>query len=182
VPAKSQTWVALLRGINLGRNKRVAMADLRAMLESLGFDDVRTHLQSGNALFSSTRRSAPALEDLIASRIEADFGFDVAVMARTAAELAAVVDGNPFAAQGIDPKHLQSYFLSDPAPKAKVAALTPDAYAPDEFAIGDRVVYLHMPRGVMASKLLDFERALGLRATMRSWNVVTRLRDLAAGP
>jgi uncharacterized protein (DUF1697 family) len=181
VAAKPQTWVALIRGINLGRNKRVAMSGLRDLLESLGFDDVRTHLQSGNALFSSTRRSAPPLEDLIASRIEADFGFDVAVMARTADEVAAVVDGNPFTAQGIDAKQLQALFLSGPAPKAKVAALDPEAYAPDEFAVGDRVVYLHMPNGVMAAKLPDFERALGVQATMRSWRVVSRLRDLAAG-
>jgi hypothetical protein len=62
-----------------------------------------------------------------------------------------------------------------------VAALDPDAYAPDQFAVGDRVVYLYMPRGFMGSRLPDWEKVLGVRATMRTWKVVTRLRDLATG-
>ncbi|HXI80857.1 MAG TPA: DUF1697 domain-containing protein, partial [Verrucomicrobiae bacterium] len=90
------TYIALLRGINLGPRNKIAMAELRELLEGLGFDDVRTHILSGNAIFTSTRRSAARLEAEIERAIERRFGFDVAVLVRTREELAAVVEANPF--------------------------------------------------------------------------------------
>ncbi|HEY4868864.1 MAG TPA: DUF1697 domain-containing protein, partial [Candidatus Dormibacteraeota bacterium] len=90
------TFVALLRGINVGRNKRLAMSDLRALLEALGYGDVRTHLQSGNAIFTTGRGAESKLEQQISARISADLGLDVSVLVRTSAELAAVAAGNPF--------------------------------------------------------------------------------------
>ena len=172
------TWVALLRGINVGRSKRVAMADLRALLESLGYGGVRTHLQSGNAVFTTGSAKAQALERQIASRIAADLGLDVKVLVRTADELARVVDRNPFVRRGADPKELHVAFLSAPAPAGRLAGLDPAAIAPDQVEPGDRVLYARLPNGMAGSRLPDWERLLGLSVTVRNWNTVTRLRDL----
>jgi uncharacterized protein (DUF1697 family) len=173
------TWVALLRGINVGRNKRVAMSDVRALLDALGYGDVRTHLQSGNAIFTTGRTAASKLEQQIFARIKADLGIDVSVLVRSSAELAAVVAANPFVAQRIPTNQLHAVFLSGVPQSSKVASVDHDAVAPDKFAFGDRVIYVQLPGGVMASRLPDWERLLGLRATQRNWNTVTRLHDLA---
>jgi uncharacterized protein (DUF1697 family) len=172
------TWVALLRGINVGRNKRVAMSDLRGLLEALGYRDVRTHLQSGNAIFTTGRATASKLEQQISERIKKDLAMDVSVLVRTAAELIEVVAANPFVAKGTPAKELHVIFLSGVPPSGKAASVDHDAFAPDQFEFGERVIYVRLPGGVMGSRLPDWERLLGLRATTRNWNTVTRLRDL----
>jgi uncharacterized protein (DUF1697 family) len=173
-------WVALLRGINVGGNKRVAMADLRGLLESLGYEDVATVLQSGNALFT-TAGSASKLEAQIGASITADLGMDVKVLVRSAEELAAVVDANPWPARGADPKELHFAFLSAAAPAKKIASITADDFRPDEFEVGDRVLYLRLPDGVAKSRFPNWDRLLGLDVTARNWNTVNRLRALAGG-
>lgn len=173
------TWVALLRGINVGRNKRIAMSELRTMLESLGYADIRTHLQSGNAIFSAQRRKPEALEQELSAGIRRSFAMDVAVLVRTAAELASVVDGNPFVAQGVSASELHATFLASAPAAARIAAVDRDACAPDEFAVGERVIYLRLRNGLTGSRLPDWDRLLGLRTTTRNWNTTTRLRELA---
>ena len=175
----TMTRVALLRGINVGRNKRIAMADLRAMLESLGYQDIRTHLQSGNAIFVAGKGKDAALEQEISAAIKTTFGMEVAVLVRTAAELASVVDSNPFITRGADTSELHATFVAAAPPVAKIAAVDRDACAPDEFAVGDRVIYLRLRNGVMGSRLPDFDKVLGLRTTTRNWNTTTRLREMA---
>jgi uncharacterized protein (DUF1697 family) len=174
----STTWVALLRGINVGRAKRIAMADLRTMLESLGYADVRTQGQSGNAVFASPPRKAETLEGEISARIRTDFGMDVAVLLRTAAEFAAVVDANPFVARGVQPSELHAAFLSAEPARKTAAGFDRDALLPDEFAFGKRVVYVRLPNGVMGSTLPDWDRVLGVRATQRNWNTTTKLCEM----
>jgi uncharacterized protein (DUF1697 family) len=173
------TWVALLRGINVGRNKRIAMSELRTMLASLGYADIRTHLQSGNAIFSAERRKPESLEQELSAGIKKAFGMDVAVLVRTAAELASVVDANPFVSQGVDARELHATFLAAAPVAARTAAVDRAAGAPDEFAFGTRVIYLRLRNGVMGSRLPDWDTVLGLRTTTRNWNTTTRLRDLA---
>ncbi|HEX7168980.1 MAG TPA: DUF1697 domain-containing protein [Acidimicrobiales bacterium] len=177
------TWVALLRAVNLGKVNRLAMADLRASLEALGYGDVRTLLQSGNALFTATgSKKAAGLEREIADRIKADVGLGIEVVVLSGKELASIVDANPFAGRrGVDLKELGVAFLSGKPADAKVNALDANAYAPEEFAIGDRVVYVRQPSGIRASKLPNWERALDVVATARNWNTTLRLRDLADG-
>ena len=181
----TKQWVALLRGINVGRQKRVAMADLRTLLESLGYDGVRTHLQSGNALFRTEDVTGAKLERQIASRIETDLGLDVKVLVRTSEQLETIVAENPFVARCVDPKQLHVSFLSS-TPQAetiaaKIASLDRDELAPDELEIGDGVIYTRLPNGVIASHLPDWGRLLGVTVTARSWKTVTRLHDLATG-
>jgi uncharacterized protein (DUF1697 family) len=172
------TWVALLRGINVGRNKRIAMADLRTMLETLGNGDVRTLGQSGNLIFSSAQRKADPLEQEVSKGIRATFGMDVAVLLRSADEFAAAVESNPFVARGVDASELHAAFLSAEPAAAKAKSIDPAAFLPDEFAFGKRVVYVRLPNGVMGSTLPDWDKVLGVRATQRNWNTTTKLRDL----
>ncbi len=175
------TWVALLRGINVGGKKRVAMSDLRALLESLGYRDVGTYLQSGNAVFTAARGKAKELERRIASAIDAELGLDVKVLVRTATELTTVIDENPFATRRADPKQLHVVFLSAAPASNKIASVDRDRLAPDQFEPGSRVLYLRLVNGIAGSRMPDWERALGLTATTRNWNTVTRLHTLAAG-
>jgi uncharacterized protein (DUF1697 family) len=175
------TWVALLRGINVGRHKKVAMADLRVLLASLGYGDVRTHAQSGNALFTTASGTARTLERDIAAQLDADLGLDVKVLVRSAVELAAVVDTNPFVGRNVDSKELHAVFLSKAVAAKTTAGLDLAACKPDEVDFGKRVIYVRLPNGVMGSRLPNWDRALGVDATMRTWRTVTRLCDLASG-
>jgi uncharacterized protein (DUF1697 family) len=158
------------------------MARLRELVGALGYEDVATHLQSGNLVYTTTASPAAAAK-AISGAIADDLGLDVAVLVRTPKEMAAIVDGNPFADRIADPRFMQVAFLSGKPPAAKVKAVEPEAYAPDEFALGPREIYLLYPNGVQGAKLTHafWEKRLGLTATGRNWNTVTRLRELAEG-
>ena len=164
------TWVTFLRAVNLGATNKIAMADLKALLAGLGYRDVRTHLQSGNALFTSTRGAA-TLEREIEKALLDSHSLKTRVVVRSAKDLDAIVAANPFAQE--DPKQLHVVFLAG-QPR------TVDA-ARDDLAFGDRVVYVRLPDGVQGSKLPDWERFLGVPGTMRTWRTVNRLRELAQG-
>ena len=175
--------VALLRGVNVGGRTRVPMARLRELVEALGYEDVATHLQSGNLVYTTTA-SPPAAAKAIAGAIAGDLGLNVAVLVRTPKEMAAIVDGNPFADRITDPRFMQVAFLSGTPPAAGIGAVDPEEFAPDEFAVGRREIYLLYPNGVQGAKLTHafWEKRLGLTATGRNWNTVTRLRELAEAP
>jgi uncharacterized protein (DUF1697 family) len=175
--ARRQRYAALLRGINLGSRNKVAMPDLRALFEDLGAEDVTTYVQSGNVVFRSDRGAAElgrAIEREITKRL----GLDVTVLLRTRAELAKVRDGNPFA--GAEPKALHLTFLAKKPQTARVRGLDPKRSPPDEFRVVGREVYLHCPNGYGRSKLSNayFEKQLGVAATTRNWNTVTKLAEL----
>jgi uncharacterized protein (DUF1697 family) len=172
------TYVALLRGVNLGPSKKVAMADLRALVEDLGGDAVKTHLNSGNVLFKSST-SASKLENDISAAIERRLRMDVKVVVRSAGQLDAVVKNNPFVKKKFDIKQLAAVFLGAKPPAAKVGSLTPDAYKPNEYVIGDKVIYIRQPNGFAGTTLPDWHKVLGVTATARNWTVVTKLRELA---
>ncbi len=174
------TWIALLRGINVGGHKRVAMSDLRGLLESLGYHDVRTHLQSGNALFVASGVKATKLEHDITSAIDSRLGLDVVVLVRSAQELRRVVAANPYLGRGIEQRQLHATFLSKQPAAAEVASLDREAFRPDDYVFGDRVIYARMPNGTAGSKLPDWERVLDVRASTRNWNTVSRLLALAS--
>lgn len=176
----SATWVALLRGINVGHAKRIAMADLRSSFISLGSTNVRTHGQSGNVIFESSERQAASLEQAISAAIRADFGMEVAVLVRSARDFVTVIDANPFVARGIATSELHVAFLSAEPAASKIASVDQSALLPDEFAFGTRAVYVRLPNGVMGSTLPDWDRVLGVRATQRNWSTATKLRDLVS--
>lgn len=172
-------YAALLRGINVGGHQKIAMADLRELLEALGLTDVKTHLQSGNAIFTS-EVTAERLAHDIEDRITRELGLTVRVLVRSRDELASVVDANPLRDVATDPaKHLVSFLSAAPDP-ARLGEIDPAAFEPDRFRVGDRVVYLWCPNGVLASKLpaAISDKRLGVTTTTRNWRTVTRLLEL----
>lgn len=175
------TYIALLRGINLGPRNKIAMADLRELLESIGLEDVRTHILSGNAIFTSRRRSVPRLEQQIERAIKDRFGHEIRVLIRTADELAAVVDDNPLSDRTNHRSQLFALFLErDPDPK-RMDAIDAAALAPEEFHLGDRVIYALVRQGFQGSKLFGAlsDKRLGVAMTNRAWNTVTKLAELS---
>lgn len=174
------THVALLRGINLGARRRVAMADLRQHLTAAGFAEVRTFQQSGNVLLRSDAHPTElerALEAAIAERFE----LETRVVSRTAGELARIVAGDPFGEVADDPRRYQVSFLDgEPDPEA-VRTIEAAAVAPERVAFRGREVYAWHPGGILDSpvaKLLA-DRRLGVTATARNWRTVTKLLELA---
>jgi uncharacterized protein (DUF1697 family) len=175
------TYVALLRGINLGSTRRVAMADLRALLEELGCTDVRTLLQSGNAVLTTPTRSARAVGKDIEAAISGRLGMDVRVVVRTPAELAAIVAADPLGEQVSDHSRAMVLFCERKVPAAAAAALRTADVAPDVVVVEGREVYLWMPEGLHRARApRAVERAdLGPAAKMRNWRTVTRLAEMA---
>ena len=172
------TSVALLRGINVGGNRKVLMADLRAIFLDAGLTAVETYIQSGNVVFDGdTSTSAPLVVEL-EHRIETAMGFHVAVVLRDGRELQVVVANNPFT--DADPRELVvAFFSSDPGPSA-LARLEPLAVAPERLELQGKDLYLHLPYGSGRSKLAQALSSLRAPPTARNWRTVTKLRDLAA--
>jgi uncharacterized protein (DUF1697 family) len=175
-------YVVLLRGINLGSKRRVAMADLRSLLEGLGYDDVRTHLQSGNAVLRTPTRSAATVEKAVERAIVSELGLEVKVAARTAAQLAAVVDADPFAGVATVPARYLVTFLEKKPPASWLDSVDSESYAPEQAAVVGKQLYLWLPDGVQNSRLARnlTDKKLGGSATSRNWNVVRKLAELAA--
>jgi uncharacterized protein (DUF1697 family) len=175
-------YAALLRGINLGKQNRVPMPKLREMLADLGYSEVATHLQSGNAVFTSVRKSARTLAGEIESRIEGNLGLDIAVVVVPAADLDAIVEANPLATPGRGPAKLMVVFVWKRPRAAALRAIDPGEYAPEEFAVGKGVIYLWLPKGTQGSKLVGAltDQKLGVTTTVRNWRTITKLAELAA--
>jgi uncharacterized protein (DUF1697 family) len=173
-------YVLLLRGINVGKGRRVSMQDLRALLTGLGYTDVATLLQSGNAVFTSTHRQADKVCAEVEQAIVGKLGMPVRCVLRTAAQLGAVVDANPFPEHTGDGARLMVAFASGPLDRAKLAGVAADQFAPDEFHLGDRELYLWLPNGASGSRIpIDFwDKQTGLLITTRNWNTVTKLRAM----
>ena len=172
----------MLRGINLGPNRRVPMADLRALFADAGYEDVRTYVQSGNVVLESTAKPAE-LEREAAKLISERFGFDVPVVVRTSRQLAAVVKLNPLGDVAEDPKRYQVSFLSDEPAADVVRALTEAAVESERVAVHGREIYAWHPEGVARSKLWNAlaGKGLGVTATARNWTTVTTLLEMAGG-
>jgi uncharacterized protein (DUF1697 family) len=175
--------VALLRGINVGGRARIPMADLRAVATDLDLAAPRTHLQSGNLVFTTSPDDLSGVGERLESAIVEAFGVDVRVLIRTHDDLAAAVARNPFSvAAASDPKGVHLLFLDRaPTPEA-ISGLDPDRSPPDEFQVSGREIFLRYPNGSGRSKLtLDwFERRLGAVGTARNWRTVAALLELTA--
>lgn len=177
------TYVALLRGINLGSRNRLAMADLRDLLVGLGYDEVRTHLQSGNAVLRTGTRSAATVGKAIEKALDRDAGLPVRVLMRSASQIAKVAAADPFEGRATDPSRCMVVFLEKPLTAKAVSHVDRDAYLPEEFAVDGKQLYLWLPVGTQGSKLTAAmsEQRLGVVGTMRNWRTVTRLAELASG-
>jgi len=175
-------YVALLRGVNVGRANRVPMADWRALLEALGCKGVRTLLNSGNAVFDSPARSADGVADAIRSALAGKLAVDVPVIVKSEKDLVAIVRGNELAAPATDPSRLLVAFTRDAKSLAGLAALAPLVKAPERFHLGERAAYLFCADGILASKAaVALLGKAGREATTRNWATVLKIRDLLQG-
>jgi uncharacterized protein (DUF1697 family) len=176
------TYAALLRGINVGGSRKVPMADLRTLLTGLGHEDVRTYLQSGQAVFVSGHGDEESLAAGITHAIEKHFGFGVDVIVRDHAYLKAVADACPFPAADLEPKQLHVTYFSAPVTPERFAEIDRSAHLPEEFRLGDRALYLYAPNGLGRSKLAEQLAKprinKGVIATTRNWNTVVKLVEL----
>ena len=174
--------IVLLRGINLGSRNRIAMPALRSALEAAGFDDVRTYLQSGNVVLSSTAK-ADAVARNVRRVIAQEFGLDIAVVTRTRAQLAAVVERNPLARVAKNPKRYQVSFLDAKPSAAVVRHIEETAANGERVVVVGRELYAWHPDTIARSKLwaLLAGQNLGVTATARNWTTVTKLLELAGG-
>jgi uncharacterized protein (DUF1697 family) len=175
-------YAALLRGINVGGNRKVAMADLRELLAGLGYDDVTTYLQSGNAVFSTAGSSPAALSAAIEERLAGKFSAPVRVIVRTAAELAVVVGASPLPDGPENPSRFFVAFLSAAPDPQAVREIEAQSFDPDRIWISGTEAYLWCPGGAAATTLTHsfIEKRLGVTATARNWNTVTKLVSLTS--
>lgn len=175
-------YAAFLRGINVGGRNKVPMADLRALLSELGYADLATHLQSGNAVFSWPAPAAE-LERDIANAVAARLGVSCAVMVRNGTELATAVSGSPLGAEPENPSRYFVAFLSARPAASVLEALDGVSFEPDALWVRGREAYLWCPAGAAETKLTNaaVEKRLGVAATARNWNTVTRLASMTSG-
>jgi uncharacterized protein (DUF1697 family) len=177
-----QRQIVMLRGINLGPNRRVSMPDLRALLKEAGLQNVRTYVQSGNIVLES-ELSPDELARRCAQLITERFGFDVPVIVRTRDELAEVVDRNPLADIAQNPKRYQVSFLDRELEPERVAKLQELAKGDEQLVAVGRELYGWHPEGVARSKLwgrlADAGGLGGVTATARNWSTVTTLLAMA---
>jgi uncharacterized protein (DUF1697 family) len=175
--------IALIRGINVGRGKRVSMSDLRQLVSDLGHTNVRTLLNSGNVLFqSSPRPNVVKLSSRIEAAIAAKCGFSAMVTVITAEELASIIDENPLLKVATDPsKHLVA-FASRPELLAPLRPMLKQTWSPDALAITSRAAYLWCSAGILDSKVSQaFARNAGAGVTTRNWATVLKLQAAAKG-
>jgi uncharacterized protein (DUF1697 family) len=171
--------VALLRGINVGGNRKVAMPALRELLEREGHRDVATYVQSGNVVLTSRKGPERLARDL-ERQIADGLGVEVDVLVRTRDELADVVERLPYDDVTKD-KCLHVAFLWEPLAKAKADELHTADLAPERVAVDGREIYAWFPDGMQRSPLAKLltDRKLGVKATDRNWNTVAKLLEMA---
>jgi uncharacterized protein (DUF1697 family) len=178
--------VALLRAVNVGGRKPVPMADLRALLERLGFTDVRSFLQSGNLVFRSDTRPGAELERFLEEKSARELGLETDFLVRTPAEWSQMMAANPFPREAaVDPSRLVVLFLKAAPGTREVERLQSAAMGAERVQLAGRQVYLHYPDGIARSRLTTafIEKMLGTRGTGRNWNTVVKLaQGLASAP
>ncbi|MEU9987295.1 DUF1697 domain-containing protein [Streptomyces sp. NPDC048045] len=178
------SYAALLRGINVGGSRKLPMADLRTLMADLGHEGVRTHLQSGQAVFTTDRGDQESLAAELSRAIEERFGFPVDVLVREHAYLKAVADACPFPAADLAPKQLHVTYFSAPVTPERFAEIDPGTHLPEEYRLGDRCLYLYAPEGLGRSRLAEVlsrpRTTKGVIATTRNWNTVLKLVELTA--
>ncbi len=178
------TYVALLRGINLGGHKIVKMDQLRKAFGELGFEDVKTYIQSGNVIFKGPLQAPESLAKRIEEKVLRQFGFPVPVVVKTAGEIGEVIKNNPLMKEkDIDVSKLHVTFLSCAPDKNALKTLDDVAAGPDQFRCSGLAVYLHCPNGYHETKLGNnvLEKMLKVGTTTRNWKTVNQLYQMSLG-
>lgn len=174
------SYIALLRGINVGGSNKLPMKELKALLEANGFGTVKTYIQTGNVVFSHASPNTAEIAGNMQALIKTKFGFEPKTLVLTTAEYQAALDNNPFPEGNEDPKTLHLFFMAQtPTSPAldKIEALRKDN---ERYLLTDTVFYLYAPDGIGRSKLAEkVEKALGVATTARNWRSATKILELA---
>lgn len=174
------TFIALFRGINVGGKNILPMNELRELLQGLGCEDVKTYIQSGNAVFRHSEISPPRLAERIGAAVHSSYGFEPAVQLMTADRLEKAVRSNPFPEGTSDPSKLHVFFLVAVPENPDLEAIEAVRADSERFALIGDVAYLHAKEGIARSKLAArAERLLGVAATARNWRSVAKILDMA---
>ncbi len=171
--------VALLRGINVGKAKRVAMADLRALLEKLGYTEVKTLLNSGNVVFTSPHANTRTVAARLEKEIEAKLGVQARVMVLSGGELTSIIKENSLLKVMDNPSRLLVGVVNDPTDLAKIEPLRKLEWGNDALAVGKLASYLWCCDGILESKLLAaFSKSLKDSVTTRNWSTILKLQAM----
>lgn len=176
--------VALLRGINVGKAKRIAMVDLRAVFEGLGCIDVATLLNSGNVVFTPPKKGAARLEARVQEAIATETGVSCRVVILTGEEVMELVNGEPFGDQArAEASRLFVCVLANPADRVKANVILAQDFAPEKVALGRRAIYFHCPMGVRDSAAMkQIEKTFRGEITSRNWATLQKLQLLISRP
>lgn len=172
-------FVALLRGVNVGRANRVPMLELRRLLEDLGCTEVVTLLNSGNVVFRCPKTSSIKVAAQVAASIAARLNVTVPVIVKSSQEYSAVVDANPFADRAADHSRLLVAFTQNTSALASLTPLAALVQGAEEFVVGKYAAYVHFAGGILKSKLgAALLGKAGKSATTRNWATCLRLHEL----
>lgn len=175
------TIISLLRGINVGGNKKIKMADLRDLYKSLGYANIKTLLQTGNVVFQSETDDLEQIQSTIEEGIQAHYGFDVDILMLTPEDFKTIVEAHPFTdAQAEDPRKLVFVFLNAQPDASAVDALRDNHTGREIIDMGEHALYIYYTDGQGRSKLdhSRIERPLNVKATARNWNTTMKIRAL----
>ena len=175
-----QTYISMLRGINVGGQKKIRMTALKSLYESLGLGNVQTYVQSGNVVFDSEEQDDEKLRKSIEAQIEAAFGFSVPILIRTANDFKRIIESHPFANE--EPIRVLVTFLYERPQKSRWDELSLYQDKVDQFALGEQEIFLFCPGGYGRTKLSNtfFEKKLGVVATTRNWKSINTLYEMAS--
>ena len=176
------TYICLLRGINVSGQKKIKMVELKQAFETMGFADVSTYIQSGNVIFKSTEGKKEKLEHAIQNMLLDQFGFEIEVIVLTNNELSEAVKNNPYASDpDRDEKKIYIAYLKDLPKKAQLAHLASYDYYPEVYEINNKVLYFYAANGAGRAKMNTnfFEAKLKVKATMRNWRTSNKLVELS---
>ncbi|MDF2447995.1 MAG: hypothetical protein K0R26_499 [Bacteroidota bacterium] len=177
-----ETYIAILRGINVSGHKLIKMDHLITLCVGLGFENTKTYIQSGNIIFQFKKSKNKAIEKLLENALRSEYDFDVPVIIKTQQEMQTVFENNPFLKKrNEDPTKLHATFLNDIPEKSEVDTLQKVKYPPDEFIVDENCIYLFCPNGYGNTKLNNtfLENKLKVSATTRNWKTITSLVKIA---
>jgi len=176
-----QTYIALLRGINVSGQKKIKMADLREYLEELDFQDIQTYIQSGNIVFRSKKMTSNNLEILIKNKIQEKYGFEVPVIVITPDEIKHTANNNPFEKDNTkDPKKFCVVFLQEQPYQENIEKLKEYDYSPEEYVLSEKIIYYYAANGAGNAKMNNnfFENKLKVKASSRNWRTTNKLLEM----
>lgn len=176
-----KTYIALLRGINVGGQKKIKMADLKSLFNELNFKNTVTYIQSGNIVFNSDIAKKQIISKLISDKIKDNYKFEVEVLVKIPSELKYIIENNPFIKQKKDPKKNYITFLYSQPLKENIAKLKEIKFPPEEFKIESEIIFFFSPKGYGTAKMNNnfFEKKLKVSATTRNWKTTNKLFEIS---